>query len=117
MKISEMTNDQATDALIRLSVPFANLCDSDELMEILTDAINIRKQPPLKIIGKIIPKLVTYGLKEHKRDVYEIVAALQQIPTEQVAKMNFKETVDMIKASYDEILAGFFSQYVDAGKS
>ena len=27
MKISEMTNDQAVDALIRLTVPVSNICD------------------------------------------------------------------------------------------
>ena len=31
MKISEMTNDQATDALIRISGPFESICGDDDL--------------------------------------------------------------------------------------
>jgi len=116
MKISEMTNEQATETLIRLSTPFSNLCDNDELVEILTNALSLRKEPPLKVVGKILPKLITYGLKEHKYDVYEIVAALQGVPMEKVADMNFKETVDFVRNSYDEILRDFFSQSADTTK-
>ena len=35
MKISEMTNDQAADVLIRLSVPLGNICEDEETIGII----------------------------------------------------------------------------------
>ena len=119
MKISQMTNDQAADALIRLSEPFAHLCEDDEVVKII-DAYNTmskNKQPVIQTIGKMIPKVVAYLLKSHKVDLYEIVGALTFATTEDVAGMNFVETVNTIKESYDEILQGFFTSSVKQTKS
>ena len=117
MKISEMTNDQATEALIRISEPFANICDNDEIVSMLTRYVTYGNLPKIKTIGKIMPELVTYALKEHKRDVYEIIAALQMKPVSEIGKMNFKETLDAIKNSYDEVLRDFFSSSVPVIKN
>lgn len=109
MKISEMTNDQAAEAMIRLSVPMSNICDSEEIAEMLTQLSGMAKMPLIRTIGKMLPKFVLYGLKDHKQDVYEIIGALQMVPTEKVGKLNFKETVAMLRDSYDEIIASFFT--------
>lgn len=111
MKISDMTNNQATEALIRLAEPISNICNDEEAVAVLDELAKMRKEPYLKVIGYSIPRFVTLLLKNHRRDVYEIVAALQQIPSSKVGTMNFKETVEAVQNSYDEILANFFPQF------
>lgn len=116
MKISEMTNDQATEAMIRLSGPFENLCNDDEVIEALEKLGKMGNQPYLKVIGSLIPMIATIGLKKHRQDIYEIVSALTMVPVVKVGKMNFKETVQTLQDSYDEILRDFFTRTAVARK-
>lgn len=112
MKISEMTNDQATEALIRISTPLSNICDDEEMLSILDDLKALGDMNLLTAIGKLLPKIVTYGLKKHKGDVYEIIGALQMTPTQEVGNMNFAETIKAFRDSYDDVLSGFFTDSV-----
>ena len=108
MKISEMTNDQATDALIRISVPFENICNDEDLIEALDKIKDMGKEPIIKVAGKMLPMFATIGLRKHKQDLYTIIGALTLTPVSQVGKMNFKETVKALQDSYDDILRDFF---------
>ena len=112
MKISEMTNDQATEAILRIAPPISNICDDAEMMTIIDDLQKFGEMDLLPAIGKVLPKIVTYALKSHKHDLYEIIGALQMKPAEAVGKMNFAETIKAVKESYDDVLAGFFTDSV-----
>ena len=112
MKISEMTNDQATDALIRIATPISNICDDEEMLGIVDDLAKMGEMSLTTAVGRILPKVTTYALKKHKNDLYEIIGALQMKPTALVGKMNFAETIKAVKESYDDILAGFFTDSV-----
>ncbi len=109
MKISEMTNDQATEAMIRISQPISNICDDEEMVTILDEIKNMKGEPIVKSFGKMLPKAVMYALRKHKSDLYEIIGALTGKTTTAVGKMNFKETIDVMKDSYDDVLSGFFT--------
>ena len=114
MKISEMTNDQATQALVRLSGPFASICDDDEMMAILDEVDKMRKGegeqgvPVIKAISHILPKFITFGLVKHKADLYEIVGALLGEPRNKIGGLNITETIKAVRDSYDDVLASFF---------
>lgn len=120
MKISEMTNDQATEAMIRLCGPFSNICDDEEMLSVIDDISDMsEKNPnmkPIQQFGKFLPKIVTVCLQKHKNDLYEIIGALQMIPAAKVGAMNFAETIKAVKGSYDDILVGFFTQSAAAEK-
>ena len=109
MKISEMTNEQATEALIRISEPLGNICEDEQAVKLIDEYKKMGDVPFINAVGKLIPKFITYMLKGHKDDLYEIVGALTFKTKEDVAKMNFVETVDAIRNSYDEVLVSFFS--------
>lgn len=109
MKLSEMTNEQATDALIRISVPFENICGDDDVKEALDEISKLGNEPMIKAVGKIIPLLTGLLLKKHKHDLYEIISALTMKPVSSVGKMNFKETLEIVQESYDDIFRDFFS--------
>ena len=109
MKISEMTNDQATDALIRLSAPFESICNDPDLISALEKLGGMGQEPIIKVVGTIIPDFARVGLKKHRMDLYEIVSALTMTPVSQVGRMNFKDTIKALQESYDDILRDFFS--------
>lgn len=109
MKISEMNNEQAAEALIRLSVPFGNICEDEEAMKMLDEYKAMSTQPFIQTVGKLLPQLIGYAFKKHKDDLYEIVGALTFKKREAVAKMNFVETINVLRESYDEVLKSFFT--------
>ena len=110
MKISEMNNDQAANALVRLSVPFGNMCDDQKIVEMITKYKDISNDTPMiQTVGKLLPEIVAYAFKEHKADLYEIVGALTDQTVDKVAKMNFVKTINILKESYDDTLKDFFT--------
>ena len=117
MKISEMNNDQAAEAMIRLAVPFGNICEDEEALKLIDEYKGMSKMPLIQTIGKMLPKLAAYMLKSHKNDLYEIVGALSFTTAEKVAKMNFAQTVKLMKDSYDEVLISFFPSSVKQTKN
>ena len=122
MKITEMTNDQAADALIRMAVPFENICNDEEAIKIIDEYNGMKDVPVIKTIGNMLPKLIMYVAKAHRDDLYEIVGALTMKPKAAVAKMNFFETIRVVRESWDEVASGFFTSSVkrmkeSAGKS
>lgn len=109
MKISEMNNEQAAEALIRLSVPFGNLCDDEKVVELIKKYQNNSEVPAIQTLGRALPEVVSFAFKEHKNDLFEIVGALTNQSQIQVAKMNFVTTIKVLRESYDEVLKDFFT--------
>ena len=110
MKISEMTNAQATEAIIRIADPVAHLCDDEEITKILTEFHDAGETSLIQNVGRLLPRFVAYSFKKHIDDLYEIIGALTFQTREQVERMNFAETIRTIKESYDDVLAGFFTK-------
>ena len=116
MKISEMTNEQAADALVRIAEPVSNLCDDDDLVKMLDDFSKMNDLGLVRAFGQMLPKLMGYALKKHRNDLYEIIGALDMRPTAEVAKMPFLDTVRLVQESYDTILKDFFTHSAVAEK-
>lgn len=110
MKISEMTNDQACDAILRISGPFARITEDPEAAEILNmvDEMSSGKVSAAKAMPKLLPRFAAFGLKAHREDFYEVVGALTGASLEAVRKMNFIATIGVLRESWDEVAAGFF---------
>lgn len=117
MKISEMTNEQATEAMIRIATPFGNLCNDQEILDIIDEISTLDKETNVIVLfGRYLPKVIMCAFSTHKDDLYEIVSALSMKSTAAVAKMNFKETIQLIRDSYDDILKNFFTSSVAVKK-
>lgn len=118
MKISEMDNNQAADALVRIAEPVGNICDDEDFISIWKE-INGMKKSDVNVVrafGRSLPMFVGYALKKHRDDFFEIIGALDGKSKAAVAKMNFAETVKLVRDSYDDILAGFFTRSAPAEK-
>lgn len=111
MKISEMTNDQASEAMIRLTGAFSAVCEDDEMIKLMDELSKMEGRTILDAIKGIIPRFVSFALSKHKAELYEIVGALQMIPSGEVGKMNFLQTVSAIRNSIDEVVTSFFPSF------
>lgn len=108
MKLSEMTNDQAAEIMIRLADPVGAICDDEEAVQMIEDYKKRYRMPLFYAVGKMIPTLVGYLLKKHKAELYEIISILSGEKQADVGGMNFAETVKVLRDSYDETLSVFF---------
>ena len=111
MKISEMNNDQAAAALLRIAGPFANIADDEELMTIWDEIKALKDSGATAQAAtlKMVPKFVTFGLQRHKRDIYEIIGAMAGKTNGEVAKMNILETIKVFRENIDDLTTGFFT--------
>ena len=108
MKISQMTNDQASEAMIRIASPMANILDDENSKPLLEEMTNFKESAPMKSIASFLPKFVAFCLKDHKGDLYEIIGALTFKPATKVGNMNFVQTLKEMRESIDEDFIGFF---------
>lgn len=112
MKLSEMTNDQAIDTMVRLSVPLGNICDDEQIADMINRYQSIENIPMINVIGKFLPEIVGCAFKKHKDDALEIVGALTFQTKEKAGKMKFIETLKVLKeAISDEDLRDFFTSF------
>ena len=118
MKISMMTNDQAADAMIKMAKPISNLMQDEEAVKLLETIKSPREdESGIAYFARILPQLVSFGMQNHKDDVFAIVAALTMKPVSEIGKMNFISTVKELRESIDEDLIGFFKQSGEAMKA
>ena len=111
MKISMMTNDQAVEAMVKMAQPIANLMEDEETAQLLESITSADKSKGgVAFVGKILPKVVSFCMKNHKDDVFAVVGALTMKPVDSVGKMNFLETIKELRESIDEDFLGFFKQ-------
>lgn len=108
MKISQLTADQAADALARLTQPISNIIDDEDVSELVTEFASSKDKAPLKIISSLLPKVVPLAIRKHRRDLYEIVGVLAQKPTAEVGKMTVLEIMTTFRESVDQDLMDFF---------
>lgn len=109
MKISEMNNEQAAKALIRIAKPVSNICDDADAVKMFDELKGLDKMPVLRAVGKMLPQFVQYALVKHKDDLFEIIGALTEKSMKEVQEMRFFDTLKVVRDSYDEVLAGFFT--------
>ena len=109
MKISEMNNDQAADAMIKLAGPISRLLEDEETRKLEEEAQSQREgESGIAFFGRILPKFVPFAMKDHREDLYAVIAALTLQPVSAIGKMNFVQTIRELRESIDEDFLGFF---------
>ena len=111
MKLSMMNNDQACEALVRLTTPVANIADDPAVEPLLKELASHEgddRMNGLKVIAKMLPRIVPLLLKDHKADVYEVISVLSGKTANEVGKMRLTETIFILKDSIDGELLDFF---------
>lgn len=110
MKISQMTTDQAADVLIKIAEPCANVMHDKNTIDMLDGLTKGKGVSTIDYIASNIPVVVSVLLKDHRQDVYSIVAALVGKTPEEVAGQKIADTIADVKESWDGDLVSFFAQ-------
>lgn len=115
MRLSEMSNEQTRAAMIRLAAPLGNIADDEDMVKLLDEYKAGMRLPLIVTVGRILPKLISYAFDKHYDDLLEIVAVFAETTREKAARMKFKDTVQVIRENYDDLLASFFTSSATAG--
>lgn len=111
MSIATMNNDQATDAMIRISNALSFICEDKEVTDFINELSNAEDEDVLTAIPKYLPRITAFACKRHKESVYDIVSALSG--KSDVGNMNFLETVRIIREDWG-LLRDFFTSSAGA---
>lgn len=115
MKLSELTTEQAADVLCELTPYIANITGDKALLDELGKKFDSK--------GKSVAELYTYAtkkcatlapvlLKDHRADVFGILAILNGTTAESVAKQNILTTILQIRTVFkDKELLDFFGSF------
>lgn len=106
MKISQMNTDQLADCMCIIAEPVERMMQDEKTLDIFR-ALN-PGMPRLSIYGTLAGKLIPLLFKEHRNDLYIIVAALTGKKIEAVAKQNGLATLKDCKEVFDKDLIDFF---------
>lgn len=114
MKLSQMTTEQAADVLVKIADPVARILSDDGAMKIISDTIETGTENPMKGYAAILTKLVPFCLKDHRADLFSVIAALDGKTGDEIAKFNFVSTLRVLKDSADKELFDFFRSIAGA---
>lgn len=103
-----MTTNQAADVLVRIADPASNIMHDQGVVDMLQQLMDSDDSNPVKFIADNLTTVTTILLKDHRDDVFEIVATLAGKTASEVAEQRITETIKDIKESWDGELVGFF---------
>lgn len=101
MKLSKLSTDEALDALCELTPYINNIVTDDVLLDELKAKVkatgNETKAEIMAMGAEKINKLVPIVLKGHKKDVYGILAVLNDTDVDAIGKQNIIKTMSQIR--------------------
>jgi hypothetical protein len=115
MKLSELTTDQAADVLCELTPYIANITGDKSLLDELGKKFDSK--------GKSVAELYTYAakkcavlapllLKDHRADVFGILAILNETTAEAIAEQKIITTIkQVVELFQDKELLDFFGSF------
>lgn len=118
MKISEFRTEKAADVLLEI-LPFVTEIVTDaKLCEELANAVDIKGKTAMEVMAVGVAKfakLIPLVLKNHKEDVFGIIAVLNCKTVDEVRKQNIVCTMEEIKELvHDKELIDFFRSCMDS---
>lgn len=109
MRIDEMTLDQATDAMTRISAALAFVCEDEDVQGLINDLSEGETGSWIAWIPKYLPRITALVFRKHRDSFYEIIGALaQQKDPKAIGKMNSKEAMGLLKENWSA-LSDFFT--------
>lgn len=115
MKLSELTTERAADVLCELTPYIANITGDKFLLDELSNKFDSK--------GKSVAELYTFAankyaalvpilLKEHRNDVFSVLAVLNECSADEIAKQKVMETMKQVRDLFqDKELLDFFKSF------
>ena len=121
MKLSELSTERAADVLCEVTPYIANITGDKALLDELAIKFDSK--------GKSVAELYTFSahkdaqlvpilLKDHRADVFGVLAALNETTAEQIGKQKVMETIKQVGELFrDKELLDFFKSFGREEKS
>lgn len=113
MKLSELSTDQAADVLCELAPHVSSIVGDKALLDELSKKLDTKSKSVAEIYtfaAKKYALLVPILLKDHREDVFGVLAILNETDMESVGKQNIIETMRQVKEFLsDKDLMDFFA--------
>jgi hypothetical protein len=121
MKLSEFSTDEALDVLCEITPYINNIIIDDALMETLKAKVKgdgLTKAEIMALGAEKLNKLLPVILKDHRGDVYGIVAVLNGIDAADIGRQNIIKTAAQVRdAIKDKDLVDFFKSCAEPERS
>lgn len=112
MKLSQLTTDEALDVLCEITPAVASIVGDEELMNVIGKAVKrdgMTRAGMMLLGAEKLSKIVPVVMKEHRSDVFAIVAAVNKVSAEEIASQNvIKTSVQIRELCKDKELIDFF---------
>lgn len=113
---SELSTDEALEVVLQIAQPITNLIDDEalvkEMQKVMPKGETTRIAMQRFALAKIV-KLLNIALKQHREDVYAILAPFNDLTVEEIGKQNFlvtcKQVADLLN---DKGFVDFFKSYL-----
>lgn len=113
MKLSDLSTDRAADVLCEITPYIANLAGDKKLLDTLKEKLGSEKMSAAEVYTYGAQKLaviVPIVLKDHRADVFGLLAVLNETAPDEIAKQNILTTMQQISdLVQDKELHDFFS--------
>lgn len=118
---SELSTDEALEVVLQIAQPITNLIDDEafvkEMQKTMPKGETTRIAMQRFGLAKIV-KLLNIALKQHREDVYAILAPFNGLTVEEIGKQNFlitcKQAADLLN---DKGFVDFFKSYLGGGQN
>lgn len=118
---SELSTDEALEVVLQIAQPITNLIDDEALVKEMQKAMPKGETTRIAMqrfgLEKIV-KLLNIALKQHREDVYAILAPFNGLTVEEIGKQNFLITCKQVYALVnDKGFVDFFKSYLAGGQN
>ena len=118
---SELSTDEALEVVLQIAQPITNLIEDEalvkEMQKTMPKGETTRIEMQRFALAKIV-KLLNIALKQHRDDVYAILAPFNGLTVEEIGKQNFlitcKQVADLLN---DKGFVDFFKSYLGGGQN
>ena len=117
MRLSELSTDAAASVLVSITPAISNILKDPNFRENIGKKVDLADRSVLGIYAAGLDKIneiIPFLLKDHKDDVYEVIAVLNQITASDVADQNILVTMTQIREIVkDKELVDFFKSWAE----
>lgn len=118
---SELSTDEALEVVLQIAQPITNLIDDEALVKEMQKTMPKGETTRIAMqrfgLAKIV-KLLNIALKQHREDVYAILAPFNGLTVEEIGKQNFLITCKQVYALVnDKSFVDFFKSYLGGGQN
>lgn len=124
MKLSELSTDRAADVLCEITPFLANLAGDTALQDTLRDKLKLKDGQKLSTAelytfgAQKLAVIVPIVLKDHRADVFGMLAALNGTTATQIAAQGVMDTMGQLReVMQDEQLRDFFKSLQQEGNA